>query len=200
MHRCKITTAADCDGTESLYVISVSSLGDISVLSNVSLIFQVPGQWRDWSECVCVWDEWVWVETSKVPMPCRPLGSSGGRCDVWGLAALPSSLLLPFPLAWCPPLHVLACLLPVYWGGEDSHPSLCLPHSINTNTTGTTLTFIWQNKLLTLWPVQLDRNFLYEESILLKCRTAHVHSFLLCHYNIKSLSWSSLIEKVSADI
>lgn len=27
----------------------------------------------------------VWVETREVPMPPRPLGSSGGRCDVWGL-------------------------------------------------------------------------------------------------------------------
>lgn len=96
---------------------------------------QVPGQWRDWSEDGGRGGVGVWVETSEVPMPCRPLGSSGGRCDVWGPASVPSSLLLPFPLVWCPPLHVLACLLPVYWVGEDSNPSLCLPHSINTNTT-----------------------------------------------------------------
>lgn len=60
----------------------------------------------------CWWEgrsfgEW----TSKVPMPCRPLGTSGGRCDVWGPAPLPSSPPLPFPLVWCPAArHVLACL------------------------------------------------------------------------------------------
>lgn len=137
------------------YLLSVDS-------PKISLIFPSPrpveGLVRVY---VCVFWGGGCVETSKVPMPRRPLGSSSGRCDVWGRAALPSSLLVPFPLAWCPPLHVQACLLPVYWGGEDSHPSHCLPCSINTNTTGTTLTFIWQNKLLTSWPVQLDRNFLW---------------------------------------
>lgn len=32
------------------------------------------------------------VGMSMVPMPCRPLGSGGGRCEVWGPTSFPSSL------------------------------------------------------------------------------------------------------------
>jgi len=66
-------------------------------------------------------EEGGWVEMSEVPMPWRPLGSSGSRCDVWGPASFPLSLHLCFPssLVWLagrPALHVR----------EVSNPSLCL--------------------------------------------------------------------------
>lgn len=107
-------------------------------------------RFRSVEELVPEWRRgWSLVETSEVPMPCRPLGSIGGRCDVWGLKT-PFVSGCYFLSLW-PTVHFCMSGL-VCWPsteeGKASHPSRCL--SSTQNRPNGPITDIWEKQLFTL--------------------------------------------------
>lgn len=113
----------------------------------------VSGRWRNRSEHGEERGGGVGWRRARFPCPGGPWGvvvadvTSGAR---------PPSLHLHFPssLVWsagcaplCPGLSA-ACLLREREREESSDPSLCLPHTINTYTTVTTITLIGREQLL----------------------------------------------------
>lgn len=111
--------------------------------------------------------------------------------QMWRLGPRPPSLPHPcyFPssLVWCHPLHVLACLLPVYGLQSITLPSLLYKYKhsrpdADAHWTGETASLMTnQNKLCLL---------VSEEGILPRCQTVVIIFFILCHYKTESIHWS----------
>lgn len=105
-------------------------------INSTSIVWQSQGnEWENWSQpgragprpvegLVGAWTVGVGWRQVRFPCPVGPWEIV--VADVTSGAWPPSLHLYYFPssLVWCPPLCVLACLLPVYWEGEDSNPSL----------------------------------------------------------------------------
>lgn len=166
---------------------------------NVSLIFQVPGQWRDWSECV--WGGGVTLGGDK--QGSHALQAPGeqqwqmwrlgpGRPPFISTSPLPSGLVSSSP---CPGLSA-ACLL-----RRGRLPSITLPSSLykyKHNRHNTDFHPTEQTVNLVASPVRQELTLCGINYAKMSNCAAHVHFFLLCHYNIKSLSWFSFIGNVRA--